>query len=183
MDDRFGRLAEGTEGCRLFGAALPITGKRYKGVPGRPFRTPADIHGRRDRLRHLPFERSDRTWRSDSRSLLREKRVPIRAAELRCLTLEKRSYQSLLCEAALFALCAALRAVIVNGHLDLLKTPKTWKKWRGTDMNATLPIRQSTAGSDEPKGVVQFFRASPLVGVSVDLERDQDTGREVALPE
>jgi hypothetical protein len=31
----------------------------------------------------------------------------------------------------------------------------------------------------KPKGLVQFFRESPLVGVALDLERDKDPGREV----
>jgi len=37
------------------------------------------------------------------------------------------------------------------------------------------------AKSRQPKGIVQFFRESPLVGVDLDLERDQDTGRDVRL--
>ena len=31
-----------------------------------------------------------------------------------------------------------------------------------------------------PKGLVQFFRESPLVGLELQFERDQDTGREIA---
>jgi len=31
------------------------------------------------------------------------------------------------------------------------------------------------------KNLVQFFRDSPLVGVELDLERDQDPGRDVEL--
>ena len=35
--------------------------------------------------------------------------------------------------------------------------------------------------SHQPKSIVQFFRESPLVGVDLDLERDNDAGRDVAL--
>jgi antitoxin Phd len=35
--------------------------------------------------------------------------------------------------------------------------------------------------SHQPKSIVQFFRKSPLVGVELDLDRDQDTGRAVEL--
>jgi prevent-host-death family protein len=35
------------------------------------------------------------------------------------------------------------------------------------------------AKAGQPKSIVQFFRESPLVGVELDLERDQDTGRDI----
>jgi antitoxin Phd len=35
--------------------------------------------------------------------------------------------------------------------------------------------------SRQPKSIVRFFRESPLVGVDLDLERDKDAGRDVAL--
>lgn len=35
--------------------------------------------------------------------------------------------------------------------------------------------------SSQPKSIVQFFRESPLVGVELDLERDQDSGRDIDL--
>lgn len=35
--------------------------------------------------------------------------------------------------------------------------------------------------SRQPKSIVQFFRGSPLVGIDLDLERDKDSGRDVAL--
>ena len=35
--------------------------------------------------------------------------------------------------------------------------------------------------SHQPKSIVQFFRESPLAGLDLDLERDQDTGRDVEL--
>ena len=34
---------------------------------------------------------------------------------------------------------------------------------------------------NKPKSLVQFFRESPLVGLELHFERDQDTGREIAL--
>jgi antitoxin Phd len=38
-----------------------------------------------------------------------------------------------------------------------------------------------TQKSRRPKGLVQFFRESPLFGVDLDLERDKDTGRDIEL--
>lgn len=38
-----------------------------------------------------------------------------------------------------------------------------------------------TFKSRQPKSIVEFFRQSPLVGIELDLERDQDTGRDVEL--
>jgi prevent-host-death family protein len=38
-----------------------------------------------------------------------------------------------------------------------------------------------TAKAHQPKSIVQFFRESPLAGVELDLERDKDSGRDVAL--
>lgn len=35
--------------------------------------------------------------------------------------------------------------------------------------------------SRQPKSLVQFFRDSPLLGLELDLERDNDTGREIDL--
>lgn len=37
------------------------------------------------------------------------------------------------------------------------------------------------AKSRQPKSLVQFFRESPLVGIELDLERDQDTGRDIEV--
>ncbi len=37
------------------------------------------------------------------------------------------------------------------------------------------------AKSRQPKSIVRFFRESPLVGVEIDFERDQDTGRDIEL--
>jgi len=36
-----------------------------------------------------------------------------------------------------------------------------------------------TAKAHQPKSLLQFFRESPLVGVELDLERDQDPGRDI----
>ena len=33
----------------------------------------------------------------------------------------------------------------------------------------------------QPKNLLQFFRESPLVGVELDLERDNDEGRDLEL--
>jgi antitoxin Phd len=38
-----------------------------------------------------------------------------------------------------------------------------------------------TAKLRQPKSIVQFFRESPLMGVDLDLERDQDPGRDLEL--
>jgi antitoxin Phd len=35
--------------------------------------------------------------------------------------------------------------------------------------------------SHQPKSLVEFFRQSPLVGLELDLERNQDTGRDIQL--
>jgi len=35
--------------------------------------------------------------------------------------------------------------------------------------------------SRQPKGIMQFFRQSPLFGLKLDLERDKDTGRDIEL--
>jgi hypothetical protein len=42
---------------------------------------------------------------------------------------------------------------------------------------------EGAAAADGVSGdsLVSFFRRSPLVGLELDLERDQDTGRDVSL--
>src|SRR5271165_6395244 len=35
--------------------------------------------------------------------------------------------------------------------------------------------------SRQPKSILQFFRESPLVGVELNLERDQDLGRDIEI--
>jgi hypothetical protein len=39
----------------------------------------------------------------------------------------------------------------------------------------------SRSNRGNPKSIVEFFRQPPLVGIKLDLERDQDTGRDVEL--
>jgi len=51
----------------------------------------------------------------------------------------------------------------------------------GVVMMPVEQFEQLTGRSGQPKSLVQFFRASPLVGVKLDLERDKDTGREIEL--
>ena len=38
-----------------------------------------------------------------------------------------------------------------------------------------------TARANQPRSLVQFFRESPLVGSGINLEREEDYGREVDL--
>ena len=55
---------------------------------------------------------------------------------------------------------------------------------QGKEGVVMLPVEQFellTGLAEQPKSLVQFFRASPLVGVKLDFERDQDTGRELEL--
>jgi antitoxin Phd len=40
---------------------------------------------------------------------------------------------------------------------------------------------QLVGRSHQPRSLVQFFRESPLVGIELDLERQKDEGREIAL--
>jgi hypothetical protein len=48
-------------------------------------------------------------------------------------------------------------------------------------MISDTQYKRLLAKSREPKSIVQFFRESPLVGVDLDLERDQDAGRDIEL--
>jgi len=48
-------------------------------------------------------------------------------------------------------------------------------------MVAAERYEQLTAKPRRPKSLVQFFRASPLIGVPLNLERDRDGGRNVDL--
>jgi hypothetical protein len=43
------------------------------------------------------------------------------------------------------------------------------------------PTRPGKDGVVPPNSLVQFFRESPLVGLELDLERDNDTGRDIEL--
>lgn len=54
----------------------------------------------------------------------------------------------------------------------------------GVDAVVVLPIEQYEmliARSNQPKSLVDFFRQSPLAGLDLHLERDPDTGRQIAL--
>jgi antitoxin Phd len=51
----------------------------------------------------------------------------------------------------------------------------------GVVMISEEQYERLTAKSHQPKSLVQFFRESPLVGVELDLERDQDSGRDIDL--
>jgi len=51
----------------------------------------------------------------------------------------------------------------------------------GVVMISDEQYEQLMVKSRQPKSIVQFFRESPLAGLDLDLERDQDTGRDVEL--
>src|SRR6516165_1982330 len=51
----------------------------------------------------------------------------------------------------------------------------------GVVMISDEQYERLTVKSRQPKGIVEFFRESPLVGIELDLERDKDTGRNVKL--
>jgi antitoxin Phd len=55
---------------------------------------------------------------------------------------------------------------------------------QGKEAVVIMPVEQFDeliVRSRQPKSLVQFFRRSPLVGVSLDLDRDKDTGRDIDL--
>jgi hypothetical protein len=55
---------------------------------------------------------------------------------------------------------------------------------RGKDGVAVIQVEQFdrvVARARQPKSLVQFFRESPLVGVELEFERDNDTGRDAEL--
>src|ERR1700694_1990143 len=55
---------------------------------------------------------------------------------------------------------------------------------QGKDGVVMVPVEQFAQLLDrsrQAKSLVQFFRESPLVGLELDLERDQDTGRDIEL--
>ena len=51
----------------------------------------------------------------------------------------------------------------------------------GVVMISDEQYNRLTGKSHQPKSIVQFFRKSPLAGVELNLERDQDTGRDIEL--
>jgi antitoxin Phd len=56
---------------------------------------------------------------------------------------------------------------------------------QGKDGVVMLPVEQfdelTNRSQQRRKSLVQFFRESPLVGLKLDLDRDQDTGRDIEL--
>lgn len=51
----------------------------------------------------------------------------------------------------------------------------------GVVMISDEQYRRLTVKSHQPKSIVRFFRESPLAGVSLDWERDKDTGSDPEL--
>jgi prevent-host-death family protein len=51
----------------------------------------------------------------------------------------------------------------------------------GVVMISDEQYEQLTLKLRQPKSLVQFFRESPLAGVELDLERDQDSGRDIEI--
>jgi prevent-host-death family protein len=55
---------------------------------------------------------------------------------------------------------------------------------RGKDGVVMMPVEQFDQlvnRTRQPKSLVQFFRASPLVGLELNFGRDRDTGRDIEL--
>jgi len=55
---------------------------------------------------------------------------------------------------------------------------------QGKDGVVMMPVEQFdrlVIQSRQPRSLVQFFRESPLVGLELDLESDQDSGRDIEL--
>jgi antitoxin Phd len=53
---------------------------------------------------------------------------------------------------------------------------------QGKEGVVVLPVEQFdelVGRASQPKSLVQFFRESPLAGLELEFERDQDTGRDV----
>jgi prevent-host-death family protein len=55
---------------------------------------------------------------------------------------------------------------------------------QGKEGVVMMPVEQFdrlAVRARQPRSLVQFFRESPLVGLELDFERDQDPGRDVDL--
>ena len=55
---------------------------------------------------------------------------------------------------------------------------------QGKEGVVMMPVEQFdrlAVRARQPRSLVQFFRESPLVGIELDFERDQDPGRDVEL--
>ena len=53
---------------------------------------------------------------------------------------------------------------------------------QGKDGVVMIPVEQFdrlVIRTRQPKSLLQFFRASPLVGLELDFARDRDTGRDI----
>jgi Arc/MetJ-type ribon-helix-helix transcriptional regulator len=61
-----------------------------------------------------------------------------------------------------------VREEISNGH------------FRSVDELITAGV-EALREKNAPKSLVQFFRDSPFVGLELQFERDQDTGREIGF--
>lgn len=54
----------------------------------------------------------------------------------------------------------------------------------GKEAVVVLPVEQYEKLTSRPhrtKGLVEFFRDSPLIGMNIDFERDADYGRDIEL--
>jgi len=54
----------------------------------------------------------------------------------------------------------------------------------GRDAVVVIPVEEYdalVAKSHQPRSLVEFFRASPLAGLDLKLERDRDPGRDIEL--
>ena len=51
----------------------------------------------------------------------------------------------------------------------------------GVVMISDEQYEQLVGKAHQPKGLLQFLRQSPLVGLELSLERDKDTGRDIEL--
>jgi hypothetical protein len=109
--------------CRLLGRDTRVFPDDYSGR--RPAYTigevASDIYRLRNQIAHGDRIRPEYIKKSEFR--LVEPLVPYYPA------IGERSRQSILCEAALFTLCGALRKVILGGHLDRLQNQRAWKRW------------------------------------------------------
>jgi len=108
--------------CRLLGNDTRIFPEDYRGR--RPVYTvgevASDIYQLRNQVAHGDRIRA---------KYLTKREFQFDPPKLHYLRIGEWSYQSLLCEAGLFALCAALRKVILDGHLKILNQPRIWKRW------------------------------------------------------
>lgn len=110
--------------CRLLGANSYIFPQDFLGRQPtyKVGELAADIYQLRNQIAHGDRVRSE---------YLKKSGFSVEPTLLDFFKIDECSYQTVLCEASLFLLCAALRQVILDGHLDLLAQPKEWKRWIG----------------------------------------------------